>query len=314
MDRKNSQLPPPLTETHFHGLGTRYQGKVRDSYILGNKRLLIATDRLSAFDRIITTVPGKGQVLTSMAEYWFARTRDLAPNHLISVPDPSVMLVHDVAIIPVEVVVRGYLAGSAWRDYEAGRSVSGHNLPPGLSQFERLATPLITPFTKEAVGKHDQPISHSNLLASGLVSRENWEEICDLALKLFDLATREVEGRGLIFADTKYEFGLLDGRVVLADEIHTLDSSRFWVSESYEDNLRRGEAPEMLDKEPIRRWLIERGFMGEGEVPVIDDSYRSELRRHYADSARRITGRSFVFDDSEPCARIEKALHGLDLL
>jgi phosphoribosylaminoimidazole-succinocarboxamide synthase len=246
-----------------------------------------------------------------MAEYWFDRTREIVSNHLIAVPDPCVMLVRNVSIIPVEVVVRGYIAGSAWRDYEMGRTVSGHQLPRGLKQFERLNKPIVTPFTKEAVGKHDQPISHHEVLASGLVERDKWEQICDIAIKLFELATSELAGRGLIFADTKYEFGLLDGQIVLADEIHTLDSSRFWVQESYQDSLSRGEAPQMLDKEPIRRLLIERGFMGEGEVPLIDDSYRLVLRKHYADSAERITGKAFVFDDSDPCSRIALAVKGL---
>jgi len=206
------------------------------------------------------------------------------------------------------VVVRGYLAGSAWRDYEAGKLVSGHRLAPGLSQFERFQSPLVTPFTKEAVGKHDMPISEAELLAQGLVEREHWDEIRAIALQLFALGTKEVEARGLLFADTKYEFGIHDGKVVLADEIHTLDSSRFWVQASYEENLSRGEPPEMLDKEPIRRWLVERGFMGEGEPPRIDDDYRMALREHYARSAERITGKPFVFDNSEPVSRVEANL------
>jgi phosphoribosylaminoimidazole-succinocarboxamide synthase len=310
MTEKNSQaaVPPALCETNFSWLGSVYRGKVRDSYVSGSRRILIATDRLSAFDRVIATVPGKGQVLTGMAAYWFDRARNVVANHLIGMPDPSVMVVNDVSIVPVEVVVRGFLAGSAWRDYEAGRLVSGHRIKPGLSQFDQLPEPIVTPFTKEPVGYHDLPISESEILVRGLVSRENWEEIRVAALKLFDLGSREVSERGLLFADTKYEFGLLDGKVVLADEIHTLDSSRFWVRESYEANLRRGEAPEMLDKEPIRRWLIDRGFMGEGEPPVIDDPYRMSLRDHYAKSAERITGQFTELDDSEPVARIERNL------
>jgi phosphoribosylaminoimidazole-succinocarboxamide synthase len=218
------------------------------------------------------------------------------------------MIVKEVSIIPVEVVVRGYLAGSAWRDYEAGRLVSGHRLPAGLAQFHRFPDPLITPFTKEAVGQHDQPISEAEVLARGLVSRDHWEEIKSAALRLFEIGTQEVAKRGLLFADTKYEFGILDGRVVLADEIHTLDSSRFWVAETYHSNLSRGEPPEMLDKEPIRRWLIERGFMGEGELPEIDDAYRLSLREHYLKSASRITGESYNLDDSDPVARISRNL------
>jgi phosphoribosylaminoimidazole-succinocarboxamide synthase len=301
----NGSIPPSaLIETEFPWLGTVYRGKVRDSYLVGDLRVLIATDRLSAFDQIISTVPGKGQVLTGMAAYWFDRTQEIVPNHLIGIPDPSVMVVKDVSIIPVEVVVRGYIAGSAWRDYEAGRLVSGHRLAPGMSQFEQLPAPLVTPFTKAAVGQHDMPISESEILACGLVEREHWEEIRAIALRLFEFGSREVAARGLLFADTKYEFGLLDGKVVLADEIHTLDSSRFWVQDSYEANVGKGEPPEMLDKEPIRRWLIDRGFMGEGAPPPIDDAYRMTLRKHYAASAERITGRAFSFDDTDPNLRI----------
>ncbi len=297
-------VPPALSETNYPWLGEVYRGKVRDSYISAGKRVLIATDRLSAFDRVISTVPGKGQVLTSMAAHWFGRTKGIIANHLIGIPDPNVMVVKDVSIVPVEVIVRGYLAGSAWRDYEAGRLVSGHRIAPGMSQFEQFPTPLVTPCTKEAVGKHDMPISESELLARGLVERQHWEEIRATALALFELGSRDLASRGLLFADTKYEFGLLDGKIVLADEIHTLDSSRFWVQDSYEQNLSRGEPPEMLDKEPIRRWLIERGFMGEGQPPKIDDDYRLALREHYVQSAARITGEECTLDDSEPVARI----------
>jgi phosphoribosylaminoimidazole-succinocarboxamide synthase len=303
---KPQTMPPALTETNYSWLGEIYRGKVRDSYGVGNKRVLIATDRLSAFDRVISTVPGKGQVLTKMAAYWFNRTREIIANHLIGIPDPNVMVVKEVSIVPVEVIVRGYLAGSAWRDYEAGRLVSGHKIDPGMSQFEKFSAPLVTPCTKEAVGKHDLPISEAELLSRGLVGREHWEEIRTTALKLFELGSREVATRGLLFADTKYEFGLLDGKVVLADEIHTLDSSRFWVKDSYEQCLSNGEPPEMLDKEPIRRWLIDRGFMGEGQPPEIDDNYRLALRAHYVQSAERITGEVFSLNDSEPVARIAR--------
>lgn len=306
--KKLVNFPPPLIETDFEWLGEIYRGKVRDSYKRGTQRILIATDRLSAFDRIISSIPGKGQVLTGMAAYWFRKTSGIISNHVIDIPDPAVMIVKDVDIVPVEVVVRGYLAGSAWRDYEAGRLVSGHRLPPGLSQFQRFAEPLLTPFTKAGVGEHDLPISEADVLSGGLVSRDHWEQIRQAALKLFEMGTKEVAKRGLLFADTKYEFGILNGKVVLADEIHTLDSSRFWVADSYEDNLSRGEPPDMLDKEPIRRWLIERGFMGEGELPEIDDNYRLTLRDHYISSASRITGEVFNVDDSDPVDRIERNL------
>ena len=218
------------------------------------------------------------------------------------------MIGREVSIIPVEVVVRGYVAGSAWRDYIAGNAVSGVALPPGLHEFERLPRPILTPSTKEAFGKHDMPISETEIVSRGIVSAPLWEQIRETALRLFEVGTKELEGRGLLFADTKYEFGLLDGRLVLADEIHTLDSSRFWVAASYEERLRKGDAPEMLDKEPIRRWLMERGFKGDGPLPEIPDEYRMDLVRHYTKSFNMITGTECAIDTSDPLDRIERNL------
>lgn len=301
-------LPEALSETHFEWLGARYVGKVRDSYVRDGLRVLIATDRLSAFDRNITTVPGKGQVLTKLAHYWFERSASIVENHVIAVPDPCVMIGREVAIIPVEVVVRGYLAGSAWRDYSAGTPVSGVRLPAGMREFQQLSEPIITPSTKEPMGKHDVPISEQEIVEKGIVRPDIWEQVRSHALSLFSLASKEVMERGLLFADTKYEFGVVDGRVVLADEIHTLDSSRFWVADSYERRLKEGQAPEMLDKEPIRRWLMEQGFKGDGQVPSIPETYRSELIDHYIKSYERITGTECRIDTSPPHARIERNL------
>jgi phosphoribosylaminoimidazole-succinocarboxamide synthase len=218
------------------------------------------------------------------------------------------MIGREVSIIPVEVVVRGYVAGSAWRDYIAGNLVSGVKLPPGLREFDRLPQPILTPSTKEAFGKHDMPISEAEIVSRGIVTGPLWERIRETALRLFEVGTKELDGRGLLFADTKYEFGLLDGRLVLADEIHTLDSSRFWVAASYEERLQRGESPEMLDKEPIRRWLMERNFKGDGPLPVIPDEYRMELVRHYTKSFKMITGIECAIDTSDPLDRIERNL------
>lgn len=304
----SKSVPPSLEVTEFAWLGKRYQGKVRDSYTQGTQRILIATDRLSAFDRGICSVPGKGQVLTQMARYWFERTAHIARNHVISVPDPAVMVVHEVKIIPIEVVVRGYLAGSAWRDYAANRPVSGVTLPRGLREFDQLENPIITPSTKEAVGSHDMPISEAEIIAQKLVMASVWDQVRATALELFTFATTELAERGLLLADTKYEFGLLGDTLVLADEIHTLDCSRFWIRDSYEAALREGRAPDMLDKEPIRRWLMQQGFSGEGEVPTVSDEYRLELREYYRASAARVTGQELQLDDTPPTKRIEANL------
>lgn len=300
-----STLPIALQSTDFSWLGTRHEGKVRDSYVRDGLRVLVATDRLSAFDRIVTSVPLKGQVLTQLAQYWFGRVGHIVDHHVVAVPDPAVVIGREVSIIPIEVVVRGFLAGSGWRDYHAGCPISGVKLPAGLKEFEQLPEPIVTPSTKEAVGSHDMPISEQEIVSRGIVPGDVWERVRSSALQLFAHASRELAGRGLIFADTKYEFGLLDGRVVLADEIHTLDSSRFWIQDTYELRLAAGEAPEMLDKEPIRRWLIERGFSGEGPPPYVDDDHRSELMEHYMRSYALLTGRTFEPDTTPPLERIE---------
>jgi phosphoribosylaminoimidazole-succinocarboxamide synthase len=311
----NSELPPTLATTHFEWLGQRYEGKVRDSYTRDGLRFLVATDRLSAFDRVLTTVPLKGQVLTQIAQFWFERFSGLIPHHVVASPDPCVTVAREVSIVPIEVIVRGYLAGGGWRDYQAGRNVSGVTLRSGLQEFDELPEPILTPSTKAPMGNHDLPISEAEIVKKGLVSAQVWDEVRSHALTLFTTAARELRGRGLIFVDTKYEFGLLDGKVVLADEIHTLDSSRFWVAESYEEHRRSGRAPEMLDKEPIRRWLLAQGFNGEGEIPVIGDDYRAELMKHYISSFERITGTVFCPNVEEPSERIAKNLKqflGLD--
>lgn len=303
-----TKRPIALEGTNFDWIGERYVGKVRDSYVRGDQRVLVATDRLSAFDRILTTVPGKGQVLTQLAKYWFDRCSTVVKHHVLAVPDPCVMVGRQLSIVPVEVVVRGYLAGSAWRDYVEGRPVSGVTLPSGMKQFEAFAEPIITPSTKEAFGKHDEPISEQEIVKRGIVSASLWEEIRTTAVALFRLGAKELESRGLLFADTKYEFGVRDGTLFVADEIHTLDCSRFWVADTYERRLSAGDSPEMLDKEPIRRWLLERGFKGEGQPPVIPDEYRNELTDHYLRSFERITGLTCTLDTTPPLERIEQNL------
>lgn len=307
-ENETFMAPGALERTDVRWLGNRYEGKVRDTYQRDGLRILVATDRLSAFDRVLTTVPGKGQILTHMASYWFKRTSHIVPNHVVAVPDPSVMVGREVSIIPIEVIVRGFLAGSAWRNYTSGERTSGVEFPPGMREFEQLRTPIVTPSTKEALGKHDQPISESEIIRQGIVSATIWEEVRSKALELFAFASREVSARGLLFVDTKYEFGLVDGKVILADEIHTLDSSRFWLSDSYERNLTSGKAPEMLDKEPIRRWLLAQGFAGDGIVPFISDQYRAELTQHYVRSSEQITGVPCRLNVEEPSSRIERNL------
>lgn len=307
------QLPNVLAATDLRFLGSRYQGKVRDSYSSSGTRFLITTDRLSCFDVVVTTVPFKGQVLNQMAVHWFALSRDVIDNHLIDVPDPNVMVAKECEILPIEIVVRGYLAGSAWRDYQAGKPVSGIILPPGLRQNEKLPEPILTPSTKAASGSHDVPISEREILASGLVSEQVWGGAREIALQLFELGRREADRRGLILVDTKYELGLRAGKLLLADEIHTLDSSRYWVKASYPDRFAKGEAPEMLDKEPTRQWLLAQGYKGDGPIPEFTDDHRVSIARHYLDAFGRITGKALDAGVEPVAARIERRLRGYQI-
>lgn len=298
------QLPFVLTGTSFDFLGERYAGKVRDNYSRGDRRIIVTTDRLSCFDQVVTAVPFKGQVLNQLAVYWFNRTSDIVSNHIIDVPDPNVLVVKSCEVLPVEVVVRAYLAGSAWRDYEAGRAVSGVKLPPGLKISQKLPECLITPSTKAPQGSHDEPISEEEILSSGLVERRLWQQIREASLALFARAAAEVEKRGLLLVDTKYEFGLRDGALILVDEIHTLDSSRYWVAGTYQQKFGAGEPPEMLDKEPVRQWLLKQGYKGDGPIPHFSDEYRVQIARHYVDSYQRISGLPFEPSAGDALERI----------
>lgn len=287
-----------------------YRGKVRD-VIRGEKALLlVASDRISAFDRVLTTVPFKGEVLSRVSAWWFERCSDIIPNHVLPGGDPASLslgratLVRRVAMLPVEVVVRGYLAGSAWRDYRAGKAVSGIVLPQGLSLNERFPIPLVTPSTKED-GGHDRPISGPEIVSSGLVREDVWQEVETAALSLFRRGQELASRAGLILVDTKYEFGLADGRLVLADELHSPDSSRYWLADSYERLFFSGDEQRELDKEPFRRWLAVRGFTGEGAIPEIPDSVRIETGWRYVQAFEAITGENFESIGADPQSEAE---------
>jgi phosphoribosylaminoimidazole-succinocarboxamide synthase len=292
------QLKFPLESITLPIDSKKYEGKVRDCYTVGDKRILITSDRLSAFDVVLTSVPFKGQMLSQMAAYWFDLTKDIVHNHLIAQPHPNVMITQEVEILPVEIIVRGYLTGSAWRDYQSGNPISGITLPKGLKKSHRFETPLITPSTKAEKGSHDMPISSEEIVNSGLVDQAVWNKACEVALKLFDFGTKKASENGLILVDTKYEMGLLkkDGAVelILADEIHTPDSSRYWISSSYQQRYESGEDPEMLDKEFVRRWLIEQGYMGEGTPPEFTNEFRVQIAEKYMQVFEQITGKPFT--------------------
>lgn len=292
-----------IDQTNFQDFGSKHQGKVRDSYSCKGVRYLVATDRLSCFDRIITTIPFKGQILTSIAHQNLLLCKDVVPNHLIDRPDPNVMVVKEAQVLPFEMVVRGYLAGGGWRSYQTDGMVSGVRLPSGLTEYSKLPAPVITPSTKAIVG-HDEPISDDEIVASGKVDKRHWESAKEYALALFELGTALANERGLILADTKYEFGVYQGEVILVDEVHTIDCSRYWKKESYQRLRSAGEAPEMLDKEVARRWLVARGFKGEGELPVIPDEWRLEVGMHYLKSADMILGQEVWPVEGDPDKRL----------
>jgi phosphoribosylaminoimidazole-succinocarboxamide synthase len=298
-------------------LPDRRAGKVRISYALENRqRLFVTTDRLSAFDRVLAGVPWKGQVLNELSAWWFVTTRDIVDNHLVSVPDPNATVAIAATPLPVEVVVRGHITGvtstSLWQRYAAGeREIYGHRLPDGLRQHQALPAPLITPTTKAEAGTgHDEPISSADVVARGLVDAERWDEVQAAALALFERGERLASEAGLILADTKYELGVDEaGTLVVADEIHTPDSSRYWYADSYEQVMREGGDPRALDKEYVRRWLVsERGYRGEGEPPRLPDEVRCEAAARYIEAFERVTGQAFVADREPPETRIRRNL------
>jgi len=303
-----------LGRTDFAGLGRRIEGKVRDSYVRDGERTIVVTDRVSCFDVVVGTIPLKGQILNRIAAFWFERTRDLVPNHLISVPDPNVSVVREVDVLPVEFVMRGYLTGvsstAIWTAYDAGvRRYCGHVLPDGLRKHERLAEPLLTPTTKAPKGGHDELTSREEILASGIVDEATWEEASGIAHRLFAEGQAFAARQGLILVDTKYEIGRDgDGRLVVADEIHTPDSSRYWYAESYERALSAGEDPKALDKEYVRRWLVEQGYRGNGTPPELPVDVRVEAACRYVEAFERVTGAAFTPDVRDPEARIRVAL------
>ena len=293
-----SQLDNCLLEARFPQWEKLYKkGKVRDMYLLPGKRILIATDRQSAFDHVLGAIPLKGQVLNRIAQYWFEQTADIAPNQIIEVPDANVTIARELKILPIEIVVRKYLTGSSdtaiWTHYNNGvRQYCGHTLPEGMVKNQPFEQAIITPTTKDEV--HDELISRDEILAQKLVATETWEKVEDVALRLFARGEELAAKQGLILVDTKYEMGLdEEGNVTLADEVHTPDSSRFWVKGSYDERNARGEEPESLDKEFLRLWLREKGI-SDTHIPTLDYDIRTQVAERYIDLYERVTGKEFV--------------------
>jgi phosphoribosylaminoimidazole-succinocarboxamide synthase len=289
-----------LSDATIPELPNHYRGKVRDNYDLPDgRRVLITTDRLSAFDRILCAVPFKGEVLTQTARYWFEATSDICPNHVLSYPDPNVVIARRLDILPVEIVVRGFLAGTTGTSilpmYKAGERVMyGIRLPDGLRDNQMLPTPIITPTSKEFDGGHDAPLTPDDILSSGLLTEAQWEQLSIYALALFARGQSMAAERGLILVDTKYEFGTdADGRIVLADEIHTPDSSRYWKAESYPERFAAGAKPESFDKDFVRNWVAARCDPYKDPIPEIPRDLLVATASVYIQAYETITGAVF---------------------
>jgi phosphoribosylaminoimidazole-succinocarboxamide synthase len=299
-DELRKLLPNALDETDLP-LSGREQGKVRDWYDLPNgRRLIVTTDRLSAFDRILARVPYKGQVLNQLSAWWFEQTQDIIPNHIISLPDPNASIVQIAEPLPVEVIVRGYITGvtstALWYRYSIGeRNIYGYDFPAGLHKNQQLPNPIITPTTKGGTTGHDERLTCAEVVEKGLLDANTWEQVQSAAFAIFRRGQEIASEAGIILVDTKYEFGCSpDGNVVLIDEVHTPDSSRFWKADSYEERMVAGEDPENFDKEFVRLAYAEKGYRGDGEIPSMPDELWVAASERYIQIYELLTGREFI--------------------
>ena len=296
-----SPAMPVLADATIPELPNHYRGKVRDNYDLPDgRRIIIASDRLSAFDRILAAIPHKGQVLTQTARYWFDRTADICPNHVLEYPDPNVVIGRRLNILPVEIVVRDYLAGTTGTSilslYKQGRrSMYGHTLPDGLRDNQRLPQPIITPTSKAVDAGHDAPMTPDEILDQGLLTTQQWDAVSAYALALFARGQSLAAEKGLILVDTKYEFGTdADGRITLADEIHTADSSRYWIADTYRAKFAAGERPDSFDKDFMRAWVAARCDPYADAIPEIPAAMIADTSKVYIQAFEIITGQTFA--------------------
>lgn len=315
MDRSviREHLPHALERTHLDGLGERYEGKVRDTYRDGDRLVLVTTDRISSFDHVLRQpIPFKGQVLNQLAAHFFDATRDVVPNHVRDVPDPNVTVATACEPIPIEFVVRGYLAGHAGRVYREGvRTLCGQDLPDGLREGEQLPEPILTPATKAEEG-HDEDISRGEAISRGLIDAETFDQLEAYAIALFMRGTDMAAERDLLLVDTKYEFGRApDGTLVLIDEVHTPDSSRYYEKEGYAERLEQGVPQKQLSKEFVREWLMDHGFQGKAgqTMPDLPDTFRITVTERYIELYERLTAQPFTpAMEPDPEERIQNAI------
>jgi phosphoribosylaminoimidazole-succinocarboxamide synthase len=299
-----------LESVDLRGWGAKQSGKVRDIYKLGEQRVLITTDRVSAFDRVLGLIPCKGQVLNQLSAMWFEQTRDIVDNHVVAVPDPNVTIAREAEPLPVEVIVRGYITGvtktSLWYLYSQGeRRPYGIPLPEGLHKNDPLPQPIITPTTKATGGAHDERITRDEIVSRGIVPASLWEQVEHAALALFARGQEIARRAGLILVDTKYEFGLVESRLTLIDEIHTPDSSRYWTADSYGPHLE----PSNYDKEYLREWFAAQGYRGDGEPPAMPAAFVANVAARYIDAFERLTGRVF---EPAPQPAVERIARNLE--
>ena len=299
-DQLRELLPTALAGTDLP-VPNGTSGKVRDWYDLPNgKRLIVTTDRLSAFDRVLAAVPYKGQVLNELSAWWFEQTQDIIPNHLISLPDPNAAIVHVAEPFPIEVIVRGYITGvtttALWYRYSIGeRNIYGYLFPEGLKKNQALPEPIITPTTKGGITGHDERLTCTEVVENGLLDMQTWDQVQAAALAIFKRGQEVARKAGIILVDTKYEFGCMpDGAVVLIDEVHTPDSSRFWKADTYEAKFAAGENPENFDKEFVRLAYAEKGYRGDGEIPLMPQDLWISASERYIQIYEMLTGKEFV--------------------
>ncbi len=314
MDYIKQQLNNTLNDVKLDVPGEYYKGKVRDNYHIDNKIVMVTSDRVSAFDHVLGTIPFKGQILNEIALFWFDKTKDLVPNHIISSPDPQVLMAKKAKTLPVEVIVRQYITGSLWREYSSGiNGQYGFMIPDNLKENQKFDSPILTPSTKAEYGLHDEPISKQEIIDQGLVEISIYEKAEEYALKLFSEGQKWANERGLILVDTKYEFGMYEDELIVIDEIHTPDSSRYWVENEYESRFNNNQSQLMLDKENIRQWLIENNFSGDGTPPELTDEIRMLLSEKYIELYEKLTGKDFVPSIGNVKERINLNLSKLSL-
>lgn len=297
-----------LKTANLKDFGEKHTGKVRDFYVVGDKRILITTDRISAFDKVLGFIPEKGQVLNLLSEFWFKNTNDIIENHILSVPHANVTIAKNAKPVPIEMVVRGYITGvtntSIWGSYERGeRTIYGIQFRDGFLKNEKLDEPVITPTTKADSG-HDERLTRDDIVEKKIVSPKIYSQMEKVALSLFKRGSEICEKAGLILVDTKYEFGILNDKLILIDEIHTPDSSRFWIAETYNERLKKNMEPENFDKEFLRMWYKKRGYTGDGKIPKMTESFVAQVEKRYKAVYKKITGKAFKHDTKKLTAEL----------